>query len=248
MSDDTKPEAEQAQEGGATSSEVARTDAGAEVLEVRTGMFGASGSGDTSGYGGLVRPVAFGAPAQRPLAGWFEGAANDLALALDDAGTTFDAAIEKVVVEHGEMTVFVRREALPVVARLLRDEPTLRFEICSGVSGVHYPEQVGRELHAVYHLLSITNGGRRLRLEVTCPDDDRRIPSVVEVWPGNDWHERETWDMFGIEFVGHPALTRILMPDDWPGHPQRKDYPLGGIPVEYKGAQIPPPDERRSYS
>ena len=60
--------------------------------------------------------------------------------------------------------------------------------------------------------------------------------------------ERETWDMFGIVFDGHPGLTRILMPDDWVGHPQRKDYPLGGIPVEYKGAQIPPPDERRSYS
>jgi NADH-quinone oxidoreductase subunit C len=247
MSDDTKPEAEQAQEAGATSSEVARTEAGAEVIEVRTGMFGAT-TGDTSGYGGLVHAVAFGAPAQRPLPGWFEGAANDLALALDDAGSSFDEAIEKLVFEHGELTVFVRREALPAVARLMRDEPTLRFEICSGVSGVHYPEQTGRELHAVYPLLSITNGGRRVRLEVTCPDDDRRIPSVVTVWPGNDWHERETWDMFGIEFVGHPALTRILMPDDWPGHPQRKDYPLGGIPVEYKGAQIPPPDERRSYS
>jgi NADH-quinone oxidoreductase subunit C len=71
---------------------------------------------------------------------------------------------------------------------------------------------------------------------------------VTSVYPGNDWHERETFDFFGIVFDGHPALTRIEMPDDWPGHPQRKDYPLGGIPVEYKGAQIPPPDERRSYS
>ena len=89
---------------------------------------------------------------------------------------------------------------------------------------------------------------RRIRLEVVCPDSDPHIPSIVDVYPGNDWHERETWDMFGIVFDGHPALTRILMPDDWPGHPQRKDYPLGGIPVEYKGAQIPPPDQRRSYS
>ena len=74
------------------------------------------------------------------------------------------------------------------------------------------------------------------------------MPSVVEVYPTADWHERETWDMFGVVFDGHPALTRILMPDDWEGHPQRKDYPLGGIPVEYKGAQIPPPDQRRAYS
>ena len=73
-------------------------------------------------------------------------------------------------------------------------------------------------------------------------------PSIVAVYPTADWHERETYDMFGIVFDGHPALARILMPDDWPGHPQRKDYPLGGIPVEYKGAVVPPPDERRSYS
>jgi NADH-quinone oxidoreductase subunit C len=122
----------------------------------------------------------------------------------------------------------------------------LRFEVCLGVSGVHYPEDKGRELHAVYPLLSMTNN-RRIRLEVSVPDSDPHIPSLVEVWAGNNWHERETFDMFGIIFDGHPALTRILMPDDWPGHPQRKDYPLGGIPVEYIGATVPAPDERRSY-
>ncbi len=72
--------------------------------------------------------------------------------------------------------------------------------------------------------------------------------SSGQVYPANDWHERETWDFFGIEFDGHPALTRILIPDDWPGHPQRKDYPLGGIPVKYKGATVPPPDQRRKYT
>ena len=142
----------------------------------------------------------------------------------------------------------MRREHLLAVARAMRDVPGLRFEMCSGVSGVHYPGEQGRELHAVYHLLSITHGSRRVRLEVTAPDADPHIPSIVSVYPSNDWHERETWDMFGIVFDGHPALTRILMPDDWPGHPQRKDYPLGGIPVEYKGGTVPPPDERRAYS
>jgi NADH-quinone oxidoreductase subunit C len=87
-----------------------------------------------------------------------------------------------------------------------------------------------------------------VRVEVAVPDGDALIPSIVAVYPANDWHERETWDFFGIEFVGHPSLTRIMMPDDWPGHPQRKDYPLGGIPVEYKGATVPPPDQRRSYN
>ena len=168
------------------------------------------------------------------------------ALATSDGGA--DAAVERVVVDRGELTIFVRREHLPAVARAMRDVPGLRFEMCLGVSGVHFPEQQGRELHAVYHLLSITHGSRRVRLEVTAPDDDPHVPSIVSVYPGVDWHERETWDMFGIVFDGHPALTRILMPDDWPGHPQRKDYPLGGIPVEYKGGTVPPPDERRAYS
>jgi NADH-quinone oxidoreductase subunit C len=112
---------------------------------------------------------------------------------------------------------------------------------------VHYPADKDRELHAVYHLQSMTYN-RRIRLEVSVPDSDPHLPSVVATYPTADWHERETYDMFGIIFDGHPALTRILMPDDWPGYPQRKDYPLGGIPVEYKGATIPPPDQRRSYS
>ena len=151
---------------------------------------------------------------------------------------------ERVVVDRGELTLHVKREKLVEVSKILRD--SLKFEMCMGVSGIHYPEQSGRELHAVYPLLSITNN-RRIRLEVSVPDNDPHIPSVVEVWAGNNWHERETFDMFGIIFDGHPGLTRILMPDDWQGHPQRKDYALGGISVEYKGATIPAPSERRSY-
>ena len=220
-----------------------------EVVGVRHGMFGVTGSGDTSGYGGLVRPVAMPGGSPRPYGGWFDEVADALGSALHTAGGNAlrDSAIEKVVVHRGEITFFVRRAELPQVAKVLRDEPALRFEFCSGVSGVHYPDETGRELHAVYHLMSMTHN-RRIRLEVTCPDADPHIPSVVPVYPANDWHERETYDFFGIIFDGHPALTRIEMPDDWPGHPQRKDYPLGGIPVEYKGATIPPPDTRRSYN
>jgi NADH-quinone oxidoreductase subunit C len=216
-----------------------------EVVGVRHGMFGAQGSGDTSGYGGLVRPVAMPGGTARPYGGWFDEVADTLEARLRTGG--LGDAIEKVVVHRGEVTFFIRRASLLEVAKLLRDEDALRFEFCSGVSGVHYPDDAGRELHAVYHLLSMTHN-RRIRLEVTCPDADPHIPSVVAVYPTNDWHERETYDFFGIIFDGHPALTRIEMPDDWPGHPQRKDYPLGGIPVEYKGATIPPPDTRRSYN
>ncbi len=216
-----------------------------DVVDVRTGMFGVSGSGDTSGYGGLVRPVAIPGATQRPFGGWFDALADHLGQALEPHGAA--EAIDKVVVHRGEITFHVAREKLVAVMQTMRDDPELRFELCSGVSGVHYPHEEGAELHAVYHLLSMTHN-RRIRVEVTCPDADPHIPSVVAVYPTADWHERETYDFFGIIFDGHPALTRIQMPDDWPGHPQRKDYPLGGIPVEYKGATIPPPDRRRSYS
>ena len=216
-----------------------------EVVDVRKGMFGVQGSGDTSGYGGLVRPVVMPSGTPKPYGGWLDEVADAFESSLTSAGIT--SAIEKVVVHRGEITFFIRRDDLPRAAKTLRDDPALRFEFCSGVSGVHYPNDKGRELHAVYHLLSMTHN-RRIRLEVTCPDSDPHIPSVVSVYPTNDWHERETYDFFGIIFDGHPSLTRIEMPDDWPGHPQRKDYPLGGVPVEYKGATIPPPDTRRSYS
>lgn len=214
-------------------------DAEPVLIGERRGIFGGSQGGDTSGYNRFVGRILFPGAAERPYGGWFDQAVDSLA--------AHGAPIEKVVVDRGELTIFVTPQALPAVARALRDDPALRFEMCMSVSGVHYPDETGRELHAVYHLLSITHGSRRLRLEVAVPDGNAHIPSVVPVWPGADWHERETWDMFGIIFDGHPSLTRILMPDDWPGHPQRKDYPLGGIPVEYKGGTVPPPDQRRSY-
>ncbi len=218
-------------------------------VATKRGMFGSSLGNDTSGYGGLHRPVLFPGAAERPYGSYYDQLADDLADALGNAGgAPYDEAIERVVVHNREMTLFVAREHLPAVAQVLRDDPRLRFEMCVSVSGVHYPEEAGRELHAVYELLSMTNDSKRVRLEVTAPDADPHVPSVVSVWPAADWHERETWDMFGLQFDGHPSLTRILMPDDWPGHPQRKDYPLGGIPVEYKGATIPPPDDRRSYN
>ena len=206
------------------------------------GMFGASGSGDTSGFGGLVRSTPNVGSSQRPYGSYFDEVADELERAYPE----FSDAIEKAVVDRGELTLHIKREKLFETAMKLRDTQSLRFEICLGVSGVHYPEDKNRELHAVYPLLSMTHN-RRIRLEVSAPDSDPHIPSLVEVWAGNNWHERETWDMFGIIFDGHPGLTRILMPDDWPGHPQRKDYPLGGIPIEYKGATVPAPSERRSY-
>ncbi|WP_338893348.1 NADH-quinone oxidoreductase subunit C [Rhodococcus sovatensis] len=210
-------------------------------------MFGVRGSGDTSGYGRLVVPVLAQGTSDRPYGSYFDSIADELTRTLAAADTAFDDAIESAVVFRGEMTLHVRREHLLQVATHLRNEPALRFEMCLGVNGVHYPQNTGRELHASYPLLSITHN-RRVRLEVSVPESDPHIPSLVGIYPTNDWHERETYDFFGIQFDGHPSLTRIQMPDDWIGHPQRKDYPLGGIPVEYKGASIPPPDQRREYN
>ena len=216
-----------------------------EVIGVRRGMFGPSGTGDTSGYGRLVHTVALPGGSPRPYGGYFDDVVDRLTAVL--GATMFDTAVERVVVHRDQLTLHVRREHLLRVAAALRDDERLRFELCCGVSGVHYPGDAGRELHAYYPLMSITHN-RRIALEVACADTDPHIPSLFSVYPTCDWHERETYDFFGIIFDGHPGLTRIEMPDDWSGHPQRKDYPLGGVPVEFQGAQIPPPDTRRSYS
>jgi NADH-quinone oxidoreductase subunit C len=204
----------------------------------RRGMFGVSGTGDTSGFGGLVREPWTPPAAEPPYGGYFDDVVEGL-LAVQPQGVT------KVVVDRGELTLHVAREHLISVMTALRDDPALRFELCSSMSGVDYLGSANR-LHAVYHLTSMTYR-RRIRVEVAVSVEDPHVPSVTGLYPGADWQERETYDMFGIVFDGHPALTRILMPDDWDGHPQRKDYPLGGIPVQYKGATIPPPDERRAY-
>lgn len=213
------------------------------ILDVRHGLFHASTVADVSGYNDMTWYVEMPPASRPPYGGWYDSVVERLRESIDDP----DLAISKVVIDRGEITMFVDRAHLPEVARVLRDDPVLRFESCSSVSGVHYPTDRGAELHVVYHLLSMTHS-RRIRLEVSCPDADPHIPSVVATYPTADWHERETYDFFGVVFDGHPALTRIEMPDDWPGHPQRKDYPLGGIPIEFHGATNSPVHERRDYN
>ncbi len=209
---------------------------------VTSDMFGATFGGDTSGFGGLVRtaPADVGTP--KPYGGFFDDLVDSLEAAYSDFGT----AVTKVVVDRGELTLHVQPARVAEIAQVMRDDENLRFELMSNLSGVDYPAQAER-LHVVYNLTSMTYR-RRVRLETAVTTEHPHVASVCDVYPTSDFHERECWDMFGVVFDGHPGLTRILMPDDWAGHPQRKDYPLGGIPVEYKGAQIPPPDERRSYA
>ncbi|MCW2571085.1 MAG: NADH-ubiquinone oxidoreductase chain [Frankiales bacterium] len=209
---------------------------------VTSDMFGATFGGDTSGFGGLVRRAPSDAGTPRPYGGWFD----EFADTLEAVYSGFSDAVLKVVVDRGEITVHVQPARVAEVAKVMRDDENLRFELLSNLSGVDYPAQAER-LHVVYNLTSMTYR-RRVRLEVAVTTEDPHVASVCEVYPTADFHERECWDMFGVVFDGHPGLTRILMPDDWEGHPQRKDYPLGGVPVEYKGAEIPPPDERRAYA
>ena len=120
--------------------------------------------------------------------------------------------------------------------RLHRDPRRPRPEHAddAGAAGAARPKPKRFALN--YHLLSIVADGGRIRLQ-TWVDDGEPVPSVIEVWPTADWHEREAYDMLGINIVGHPNLKRILMDDDWEGHPLRKDYPIGGEPVRFSGEE-----------
>ena len=215
-------------EGSATA-----PDAGRGALPQK-GMFGVSGSGDTSGFGGLVRHRADPHSTPRPYGGYFDEVSD----ALEEAYPAFNDAIYRIVVDRGELTLYIEPDRIVEVCRTLRDDPSLRFELLSSVSGVDYLDsnpEAPKRLHSVYHLTSMTFR-RRIRLEVELTADNPRVPSVTSVYPTADWQERETYDMFGIVFTGHPDLSRILMPDDWEGHPLRKDYGVGRIPVQFKGA------------
>ena len=163
----------------------------------------------------------------------------------------------------GELTVFVQPEQLLDALRCAKDE--LGCELLADVSGVHWPagEQVVERqpsttgwpeyridggdgaIEVLYVLRSISQG-HRVRIAVRTDDDEPSLPSSVAVYPqAAVFHEREVFDMFGVHFEGHPKLERILMPEDWVGHPHRKDYPLGGVEIPYKNDKhIPPPHER----
>jgi NADH:ubiquinone oxidoreductase subunit C len=166
---------------------------------------------------------------------------------------------------HGEQTVVVEPERLVEAALHLRDEEG--FSFLSDISPTDYlgwgqkgvagyigtttgrdlnrpasqgfqvlPERKPKRFSMSYHLLALRPGAPRLRLQVWV-DDGEPVPSVVEVWPTADWHEREAWDLMGIRIEGHPKLARIIMDDDWEGHPLRKDYPIGGEPVRFSGEE-----------
>ena len=151
---------------------------------------------------------------------------------------------------HGQPVVYVDRAVFAEVAQFLRDEQ--QFTMCVDVTatdhlldGVRYvPGRAsGRGItteryEVVANFLSHVRN-RRVRVICAVPDNDPSVPSLTSVYPGTNFPERETYDFFGIDFVGHPDLTRILMPDDWEGHPLRKDYPAARVPVTFKGDPHP---------
>jgi NADH-quinone oxidoreductase subunit C len=153
-------------------------------------------------------------------------------------GSVFDRS-------HGQSVVYVDRAAFAEVAGFLRDEQ--QFTMCVDVTATDHlldgeryaPEGVVPERYEVVANFLSHVRNRRIRVISAVPADDLTVPSLTAVFPGTNFPERETFDFFGIDFVGHPDLTRILMPDDWEGHPLRKDYPPARVPVTFKGDPHP---------
>jgi len=139
----------------------------------------------------------------------------------------FPAAVGEVAEFRGEITVVIAREGLLDAARFLRDDPDTAFDMLTVVTGTHFLER-DHEFEVLYHLYSIPRN-HRLRLKVLLREGET-VPSVVSIWPGANWPEREVYDLVGVRFSGHPDLRRIIMPDDYPDHPLRKDFDVEGGP------------------
>jgi NADH-quinone oxidoreductase subunit C len=141
----------------------------------------------------------------------------------------FGAAVVDTHEFRGDTTAVVERTALVEALRFCRDEPALAFDMLTDLTAADYLKYPGREdgprFEVVYQLYSLTHN-HRLRLKVSVDEDDAVVPTAVPVWPIANWLEREVWDMFGIRFEGHPDLRRLLLYEEFSGHPLRKDYPI----------------------
>lgn len=149
------------------------------------------------------------------------------ALAVQRVKEQFGAAVLGDHAQHGDHTVIVKRDAIVDICRYLKDTPELAFEMLTdecGVDRLQHPEKVER-FEVVIHLYSVTHN-HRVRVRVPIPEDDPSMDTLTVLWKGADWFEREIWDMYGIKFPGHPDLRRLLLYDQFEGHPLRKDYPI----------------------
>ncbi|GAB4449942.1 MAG: NADH-quinone oxidoreductase subunit C [Anaerolineae bacterium] len=143
----------------------------------------------------------------------------------------FPDAVYDVIEAFGETTVVIDRAIIREACALLRDTPGLDYNFIADITGVDYYPDAPR-FAVCYHLYSMLHN-RIIRLKVYVPEDDAVIPSLIGEWPLVNWPEREIQDMLGIDFEGHPDKRRLLMPEDWDGHPLRKDYPLGKEEVQF---------------
>ncbi len=145
----------------------------------------------------------------------------------------FGEAIRDITSYRGELTVRLDREVVLEVSRTLHDDPDFRFDHLSYVTCVDWSAQGRTPRYSVSWFLYSTARRHRVKLTADVPEEDPTVDSVYSVWRSASFTEREAFDMFGVIFQGHPDLRRILMPDDWDGHPLRKDFPLGGVKSFY---------------
>jgi len=137
----------------------------------------------------------------------------------------FPSDVKNITEFQGQVGITVSKERIKEILRYLHDTPGMEFHFLSDLCGVDYFGKKEPRFEVVYHIYSMQNKAA-LRIKAQVPEDDLAIDSVVDVWSGAGWRERECFDMFGIRFNNHPDLRRLLMPDDWDGFPLRKDYPM----------------------
>ena len=133
---------------------------------------------------------------------------------------------------RGQVSVTIKKSALTEICTYLHDNPTLSFDYLRDLTAVDWLGRKTPRFEVVYNLFSISKRNA-LRLKVPVEESSCHVDSVIPIWRGADWHERECYDFFGIHFSGHPDLRRVLMPEDWEGHPLRKDYPVKGPEKEW---------------
>ena len=159
-------------------------------------------------------------------------------------GVAFERQLGEAVRDH---TLYVPADSLVAVCTFLRDDPELHFAMLSWMGGADYLPRVPR-FETIYSLLSLEHN-LRFTLKVMLAEEQPKVPTIVGVWPTANWHERETYDFYGITFAGHPDMTRILLPEDWVGWPLRKDSPLGYEEVAFThntpGRTVPSPSLKK---
>ena len=151
-------------------------------------------------------------------------APNDIAEKIKEK---FADQVVEVVEFRDQVSVIVKRDQILSILKFLHDDPLLSLDHLQDLTAVDYSKKKEIRFEVVYNLYSIRHR-HKVRIRAQVPENDTKIDSVVPIWSGANWHERECYDMFGITFTGHPDLRRILMPEDWEGFPLRKDYPLKG--------------------